>query len=126
MLPDMSNAAALDPRDTLIGRYQVMERAACMPASCWGKYSKIGVVRVRGSKPVNRIDARITDILSVRDRLHAGGDRSAARLGYSKALAEAQALHDEDVWIAGFLGVELGSEESYEAIDAWRMERAAA
>ena len=69
----------------------VMTAAAAMPASCRGRYGRVAVCEVEKGMWPKMISARargMVRIVSLADKLHIGGDRSA----YAKALEDAERL----------------------------------
>jgi hypothetical protein len=69
----------------------VMTAAAAMPASCRGRYGRVAVCEVDKGVWPKMISARakgMVRIVSLREPLHIGGDRSA----YAKALEDAERL----------------------------------
>jgi hypothetical protein len=74
----------------------VQTAAASMPSSCWGRYGRVAVLEVvKGTKP-RMISARargVVRIVSLRDKLHCGGSRSAFEVALRRARAEADELN---------------------------------
>lgn len=71
--------------------YYVLISAACMPANCWGRYSRIGLIEVEpgGTCPKIIRDTRTARVVRTWERLHTGKtDRDAL----SRALVEAEAM----------------------------------
>ena len=73
-------------------KYIVMDAGACMPAKCWGRYRRVGVVEVEpGAKPKMLSERAIGVVAVVQtwERLNHG---TTDRCAYRVALAEAEAL----------------------------------
>lgn len=72
-----------------LGNYALVTSAAA-PASCWGTYYRIGLLRVAPGTVPTRIDTRargVEAVLQTWERLHVG---STHRGAYQRALAEAR------------------------------------
>jgi hypothetical protein len=73
-------------------RFIVMTAAACMPASCWGRYGKVAVVERSGDLTPTAIDARhksVARVVAVWDRCNIG---KTDRCAFSQARAAAAEL----------------------------------
>lgn len=81
-------------------RFVVMSSAACMPASCWGRYRKIAVVELDGTTDYPKmisIRARgVKRVVRVWDRLfHGKTDACAFGVALSAAEAMAERLNEK-------------------------------
>ena len=75
-------------------RFVVMQAAACMPNSCWGKYRKVAVVEVvdgfKGRpKMISRRAKGVARVVALWDKQSVG---KTARCAFRQALAAAEAL----------------------------------
>lgn len=77
-----------------MNKYIVMDASACMPAGCWGRYRRVGVVEVEAGAELRMLSERSRGVVAVVqtwERLHHG---TTDRCAYRIALAEAEALAD--------------------------------
>lgn len=77
--------------------YIVMDKAACMPASCWGSYRRVAVVEIDEDfvgvpRMISERAKGVRRIVRTWEKLHAG---RTSRSVYQQALAEANALAAE-------------------------------
>ena len=72
----------------------IIARAAAMPASCWGRYARLGVVRTVDGKEPSMLSARartVDAVLETHERLHVG--KASERSAFMRALADVQARY---------------------------------
>jgi hypothetical protein len=72
--------------------YEIVDSAARMPASCWGRYRRVAVLEVRDGYTATRIDDRphyVVRIVCNWERLY---DGTTDRCAHARALAAAREL----------------------------------
>lgn len=79
-----------------MSHYIVKSAAACMPASCWGRYARVAVLEIEdGVEDVAMISPRARGVLRVVQTwecLHVG---RTERCALARALREAECMADE-------------------------------
>lgn len=83
--------------------YYVVESAARMPTSCWGRYGKVAIVRTTADAPAPRsirdIPSRRQRIVALRDRQFAGSsDRCALAVARRCLEQDARELALREIW----------------------------
>jgi hypothetical protein len=82
------------------GRFVVVESSAQMPSSCWGRYSRIGIVEMRRAGNIPAAlwthGRGIVRVVSTWERMHVGKtSRCASERAWAKACALAERLDAE-------------------------------
>ncbi len=75
-----------------MNRYIVMDAAACMPANCWGRYRRVGVVEIEPGAEPRMLSERARGVISVVQTWERLNHGTTDRCAYRVALAEAEAL----------------------------------
>ena len=75
-------------------KFMVMQAAACMPNSCWGRYRKVAVVEIEDGfkgrpKMISRRARGVARVVALWDKQSVG---KTARCAFRQALAAAEAL----------------------------------
>ena len=88
------NATTPETTATPAPKFVVMQAAACMPNSCWGRYRKVAVVEIEDGfkgrpKMISRRAKGVARVVALWDKQSVG---KTARCAFQKALAAAEAL----------------------------------
>ena len=88
------NATTPETTSTPAPKFVVMQAAACMPNSCWGRYRKVAVVEIEDGfkgkpKMISRRAKGVARVVALWDKQSVG---KTARCAFRQALAAAEAL----------------------------------